>query len=254
MSERTAPHAARDAVPRPPARVQRAPREASPRDSRAARCERDDAARVERERRGEPLRRKEPRRRRARGGKSARGPRGRARLAADPGEHRDDRADVRGVARAAALSRAVRVHVRGQPAQARGARLLVRSTRSFDRSMDRPIDLSIDTRSPLPVAVAPLRPSRSSSISSRPSQAQRVRARARRLGRVLRVLVRRPRGPRSSGRVQARSVSITPVPVRPRRRGACDSLRTFSPGVRLSPPTPSLLSIPTHLDAFQLHP
>ena len=163
------------------------------------------------------------------------------------------------IARTCAASR-VPLHLVGplgftlEDSQLKRAGLDYWCVRSIDRPIDRPIDRSIDTRSPLPVAVAPLRPSRSSSISSRPSQAQRVRARARRLGRVLRVLVRRPRGPRSSGRVQARSVSITLVPIRPRRRGACDSLRTFSPGVRLSPPTPSLLSIPTHLDAFQLHP
>ena len=50
---------------------------------------------------------------------------------------------------------------------------------------------------------------------------------------------------------QARSIT-TLVPIRPRRRGERRSLRTFSPGGRLSPPTPRFQR-PTHLDAFQLH-
>ena len=45
----------------------------------------------------------------------------------------------------------------------------------------------------------------------------------------------------SAGGGQARSISA-PVPVRPRRRGERRSLRTFSPGVRLSPPTPRFQS------------
>ena len=44
-----------------------------------------------------------------------------------------------------------------------------------------------------------------------------------------------------------------PRTVRPRRRGARRSLRTF-PGARISPLIPPSLSIPTHLDAFQLRP
>ena len=36
--------------------------------------------------------------------------------------------------------------------------------------------------------------------------------------------------------LKARSSVFTPVPVRPRRRGERRSLRTFSPGSRLSPP------------------
>ena len=66
------------------------------------------------------------------------------------------------------------------------------------------------------------------------------------------------------GRVQtlrdeARSV-VTLVPIRPRWRGERRSLRTFSPGVRLSPPTPRFQSRHTSApfnsasDAFQLHP
>ena len=56
--------------------------------------------------------------------------------------------------------------------------------------------------------------------------------------------------------LEARS-SITPVPIRPRRRGERRSLRTF-PGVPLRPgslafdPRPRCLS--TSPDAFQLHP
>ena len=56
--------------------------------------------------------------------------------------------------------------------------------------------------------------------------------------------------------IQVRRVlaSIALVPIRPRRRGERRSLRTFSPGAaHLSAQGPTL-SIPTHLDAFQLRP
>jgi glyceraldehyde 3-phosphate dehydrogenase len=53
--------------------------------------------------------------------------------------------------------------------------------------------------------------------------------------------------------LKARSSVFTPVPVRPRRRGERRSLRTFSRRSSLSAQGPSV-SIPTHLDAFQLHP
>jgi hypothetical protein len=59
---------------------------------------------------------------------------------------------------------------------------------------------------------------------------------------------------------KARSIP-TPVPVRPRRRGERRSLRTFSPGGRISPPTPRCFrsrhtSAPFNStpDAFELHP
>jgi hypothetical protein len=46
---------------------------------------------------------------------------------------------------------------------------------------------------------------------------------------------------------------LTPVPIRPRRRGERDPLRTFSPGVSLRPSrVPRFQSRRTHLDAFQL--
>ena len=58
-----------------------------------------------------------------------------------------------------------------------------------------------------------------------------------------------------------RVLSFTPVPVRPRRRGERRSLRTLSPGVRISPPrVPRSQSRHTATpfnatsDAFQLHP
>jgi hypothetical protein len=48
-------------------------------------------------------------------------------------------------------------------------------------------------------------------------------------------------------------VLITPVPVRPRRRGERRSLRTYFSSRRISPPTPRWFqSRHTHLDAFQL--
>ena len=52
---------------------------------------------------------------------------------------------------------------------------------------------------------------------------------------------------------EVRAFSFTPVPVRPRRRGERRSLRTFSPGVRLSPPrVPRFQSRHTSTPAFQL--
>ena len=68
-----------------------------------------------------------------------------------------------------------------------------------------------------------------------------------------------PRGaPRAvAGGVQG-ALSLTLVPIRPRRRGERRSLRTSSPGVSLrlplafNPDTPRRLSTPS--DAFQLHP
>ena len=50
--------------------------------------------------------------------------------------------------------------------------------------------------------------------------------------------------------VHLRRVLLTLVPIRPRRRGERRSLRTFLPAHLSAHPS---LSIPTHLDAFQLH-
>ncbi len=53
--------------------------------------------------------------------------------------------------------------------------------------------------------------------------------------------------------MEVRSDSFALVPVRPRSRRELHSLRTFSPGVRLSPPrVPRFQSRHAHLDAFQL--
>jgi hypothetical protein len=57
-----------------------------------------------------------------------------------------------------------------------------------------------------------------------------------------------------------RRVLLTLVPVRPRRRGARRSLRTLSPGARISPPAPRFRSrrastpFNSASDAFELHP
>jgi hypothetical protein len=49
--------------------------------------------------------------------------------------------------------------------------------------------------------------------------------------------------------------SMTPVPVRPRRRRERRSLRNFFPSrVCISPPAPPRFRSPTHRDAYQLHP
>jgi hypothetical protein len=59
---------------------------------------------------------------------------------------------------------------------------------------------------------------------------------------------------------KARSVLITLVPVRPLSRDERRFLRTFSPGVRHSPPTPRWFQYPPSTplnsasDAFELHP
>ena len=45
--------------------------------------------------------------------------------------------------------------------------------------------------------------------------------------------------------LELRRVRVTLVPVRPRRRGELHSLRTFSPGVRYSPPNPRWFQRPT---------
>jgi len=106
-----------------------------------------------------------------------------------------------------------------------------------------------------------------------PTRGRRVRERRRRAREELAVHVhhRRPRGEHAhvhshpgagvsrggdAGRRRRGASHLALVPIRPRRRGERDSLRTLLPGWRafLSAHHPSLVSIPTRIDAFQLHP
>eukprot|EP00982_Pelagococcus_subviridis_P012418 31172-Pelagococcus_subviridis.AAC.2 len=79
----------------------------------------------------------------------------------------------------------------------------------------------------------------------------------RRVARRAEVLQRTRGGARGGGRgsrAENKVSLFTPVPVRPRRRGERRSLRTFSPGARLSPPRVPRFRSSRHArrDAFQL--